>query len=734
VSFGIPLPGWAIAIGLAVVALSLFVTWRGSAGLPARRRAALLALRTAAWALLVFALLRPVALAPPTHATDALVAIVVDASRSMQLADGGAGTRFDAARRAAASLAAALERTYAVETLALGDSLAPLGERTAPEGRRSDLRSAMAAVRDRHAGRSLAGVVLVSDGVDTSPLGAPDRRLPPVFTVGVGAAEAPPDREVLAVEVGDAVLTDSVVEISATIGARGFRGQPVEVRVIENGRAVHVRRVTPPADGTPQTERFRVSPSLDAPSVYDVEVAAAPGELTTANNRQSVLVRPPGRPRQVLLVEGAPGYEHSFIKRAWQQDRGLEVDALVRKGRDDKGRETYYVQAPRGRSAPLVGGFPSTREALFRYDAIALANVGAELLGATELELVRDFVAERGGGLLMLGSRTLAPAGLASTPLEELMPVAATDRLGRSAPAAASGLAVGGVGLTPDGVNHPVMQLGTTADDARTQWAAVPPLGSTTALGIGRPGASVLAVTGGAGGTPRPLVAVQRYGYGRTMVFAGEASWRWRMRLPSSNHTFETFWRQAGRWLVASSPEPVALTVPPVSLGEAASLTVDVRDATFRPLPDATVRVRVTRGGAARELQAVPDASRPGRFTAPLPSDQAGLIRVDVEARREGAPVGEAHEWTLAGGVDREWADPRRNDGVLDRLARSTGGRLIADSDVGALPGLIAEAHAAAASAAPPEARELWHSPWLLLGLLAALAGEWILRRRWGLR
>jgi uncharacterized membrane protein len=716
------------------VTLALVVTWLGTAGLATGRRVLLTGLRAVAWALLVFALLRPVALAPPTHATDAVVAILVDASRSMQLTDGGGGTRFEAARRSAASVARTLESTFAVETLALGDTLSPFGERSAPSGRRSDLGAAIAAVRDRHAGRPLAAVVLVSDGVDTSPGPVSGARLPPVFTVAAGAAEPPPDREVLAVDVGDAVLTDSVVELSATLSARGFRGEPVEVRVIENGRAVHVRRVGPPADGSAVTERFRVSPSLDGPSVYDVEIAAAPGELTTANNRQSVLVRPPGRARQVLLVEGAPGYEHSFIKRAWQLDRGLEVDALVRKGRDDKGAETYYVQAPRGRAGPLTSGFPATREALFRYDAIALANVGADLLGPAELELVRDFVAERGGGLLMLGSRTLAPAGLSATPLEELMPVAATDRIGRSAQAGASSLAVGGVGLTPDGLNHPVMQLGTTPAQARDQWAAVPPLASTTALGSGRPGASILAVTSGAGGAPRPLVAVQRYGYGRTMVFAGEASWRWRMRMPSTDHTFETFWRQAGRWLVASAPEPVALAVPAVSVGEAASLSIDVRDAGFRPLPDATVRLRVTRGGVTQELQATPDATRPGRFTAPVPADQPGLLRVDVEARREGAPVGEAHEFALVGGADREWADPRRNDGVLDRLARATGGRLVADGDVAQLPGLVAAAHAAAAAAAPPEARELWHSPWLLLGLLAALGGEWILRRRWGLR
>ena len=90
----------------------------------------------------------------------------------------------------------------------------------------------------------------------------------------------------------------------------------------------------------------------------------------------------------------------------------------------------------------------------------------------------------------------------------------------------------------------------------------------------------------------------------------------------------------------------------------------------------------MTRGGATRELQATPDASRPGRFTAPVPADQPGLLRVDVDARRDGAPVGEAHEWTLVGGVDREWADPRRNDGVLDRLARGTGGRLVAENEI----------------------------------------------------
>jgi hypothetical protein len=109
-------------------------------------------------------------------------------------------------------------------------------------------------------------------------------------------------------------------------------------------------------------------------------------------------------------------------------------------------------------------------------------------------------------------------------------------------------------------------------------------------------------------------------------------------------------------------------------------------------------------------------------------------VRVDAEARRNGTLVGTSRDWTLVGGVDREWADPRRNDGVLDRLGRETGGRLVAESEIGRLPALVAAAHAAPAAAAPPETRELWHSPWLLIALIGTLGADWILRRRWGLR
>ena len=44
--------------------------------------------------------------------------------------------------------------------------------------------------------------------------------------------------------------------------------------------------------------------------------------------------------------------------------------------------------------------------------------------------MMADFVAERGGGLLVLGGRSFAQRGLSGTPLEEVLPVELNDRRG----------------------------------------------------------------------------------------------------------------------------------------------------------------------------------------------------------------------------------------------------------------------------------------------------------------
>lgn len=734
-------PPWFVTLLAGVAAVAAYLAyWRTVAPLSAARRAALTALRLATLLLLLLFLLEPIA-SQPRPAPAAVVPVLLDDSRSMRLPAGRSGRR--RIDRAAALLREevlpALTGRFDVDLVTFDGLRASIDRAgpdvdpaaVAPTAPASDLPAALQALAERHAGRTVAGVVLLSDGGDTSGRDlarAVDGAAGPVYAIGVGIDGPAPDREVTNLTVGDASVAGSVVELSADVVVRGGLQDAGVVRLFKDGRLLDVRRVRSAGDGVPARVVFRVSPGAAVATRYTVEAAAHPAEAVVENNRRSLLVQPPARPRRVLMIEGAPGHEHSFLKRAWLADAGLAVDAVVRKGRNADGRDTFYVQGDPDRTAALATGFPRDRAALFRYDALVLANVEGGFFRPAQQELAAAFVAERGGGLLVLGATALTGAGLRGSALEPLLPLDLSDR-GRPVSAAGRFTNRNRLLLTEEGARHPVMQLAPTSGETRQRWRAAPALAGSTPLGAARPGASVLARVGRPEGGSSPLVAVQRYGRGRSMVFAGEASWRWKMLLPAGSRTYDTFWGQAARWLAGPAPERLTLSVTPGRLpGDAAEIGLQVLDAEHRPQTDARPTVEVTTpAGAVRTLDARLADAGAGRYTARFRAAADGVYRVEARAGPDLAP---AAAWFLAGGSDVEFTSPWSNGHVLERLAAATGGRLLPAGELQALPGLLR----AAAPAPAPGVRELWHGAWSFFLVLTLLVAEWSLRRAWGLR
>jgi uncharacterized membrane protein len=733
--FALHVPWWAllvIAIGIGIVA------WASYAGrivsLPRRRQAALTALRAATLVLLVACLLRPVRVMPPDSTRGPAVPVLVDVSRSMRLADAGGRPRIDAARDLVErTLRPALTGEFVPEIWTFGDSLERMNGTLAADASASDLRGALRGVRERYRDRPVAAFVVVSDGGDTSSGDAatdPGADTVPVYTIGVGSTHTPADLEVVAVSAGEMTMADSAVDISVAAVNRGG-SEPFDLRLLENGRPVDIRRVATAPDGGPVRTVFTVSPPRDVPAVYTVEIPTASTEAVLENNRRAVIVEPTGRRRRILVIEGAPGFEHSFLKRALALDAGLELDSVVRKGRDARGGATYFVQAAEARAPRLAAGFPQEREALYEYDALVIANMEGDALSRAQLQMVADFVDVRGGGLLMLGAKSFVQQGFAGTPLEDLVPLRLTDRGGGVVRAAARPDARYAVSLTADGAAHPVMQLAPDGADPSDRWAALPALSNASPLGMLRPGAQALAVVRTPDGS-RPLVAVQQYGKGRSMVFTGEASWRWRMRMPSDDRSYERFWRQAVRWVAAGARDRVSITTPGIiAPGDAAAVSVDARNATFAAVNDAKVTLTVTEpDGTERDVSAPLADPQSGRYAADVRFDAPGIYRLSAAAQNGTAAL-TGERWVLVGGADLEMANPRLNEQVLQRIAEASGGRYLPADSVARLPPLLAAMQSAPAA---PRLQELWHTPWLFAALTVLLAAEWTLRRRWGLR
>ena len=735
-SLAADIPLWLVAV-LAVAAVVTAYMAYASPPVPlsVARRAGLTGLRLAALLLLLVLLLRPVSTEPGADPGTA-VAVLLDDSRSMRLADGLPQRRIDrAATLVRETIVPSLGGRFDVEVVTLDGSPAPAApDAVEPAAPRTDLAAALQAVAKRYEGRDLAGVVVVSDGGDTGGAGMQrviDGSLGPVYAVGLGPAGGFPDLEVAALTAGEAAVAGSVVELAADVVARGGDLEPIPVRLLAGGRLIETRRVTPAAPGTPLRTVFRVAPDADAATLYTVEIPPVEGEPVVENNRRAVLVQPPDRVRRLLLVEGAPGHEHSFLKRVWLADPGLAIDAVVRKGLNERGEQTFYVQGDPARTAALASGYPESREALFEYDAVVFANVEPAFFQPSQLEMTAAFVADRGGGLLLLGATTLESEGLAGSAVEAAIPLELSDR-GRPVTAAGRFANRHRLLLTADGEAHPIMRLGPDAGETRTGWEAVPALAGSVSLGGPRPGASVLALVGRPEGGASPLIAVQRYGRGRSMVFAGEAAWRWKMMLPSDSRTYDLFWRQAARWLTAETPARLALSAPAGrSPGEQIEIDIRVHDAGYRPRPDAPPVVEVTTpAGDVRTVDAVLADRRAGRYAARFRAGDAGVYRIDARSGPGADRPTSSTRWVLVGGVDPEFADPRPDDALLRRMADGSGGAYLTASEAGELGGLLG----AAAVAPPPVTRELWHGVWALLLLVGLLAAEWSLRRAWGMR
>jgi uncharacterized membrane protein len=733
-----PLPWWlALVVAAGVAGLTFLEYRRPIMPLAVWQRTLLAGCRALALTLLVLFLLRPFVLVPPRVA-GAVVPVLVDVSRSMLIAGPDGLARIAEARAIVKDqLLPSLSGAFSSQLFSFGDGLSPADiDRLDAGGRRTDLGGALAAVRDRYRGQGVAGIVLLSDGGDTAAH-LDDSTLagiPPVIAVGLGSPDPFPDREVAAIVAGEQKLDQASVDLRASVVSTRYGREPFLLRLFANGRQLEERRVVPSGDDAATDEVFTVSPDPSIPTVYRIEIPVRDQEAVAENNVRSVLVNPAGRKRRILALAGAPGFEHTFMMRAWARDPGLDVDSVVRKGRNADGQDTYFVQTAPDRTVALTGGFPSKREDLYAYDALVIDNLESDSLTRDALGMIADFVAQRGGGLLVVGGRSLSGRGLAGTPLESVIPVQLGDRRspGGTTPGRISGTS-DKVVLTPAGETHPATRIGASREETRRLWSALPVLASTTPVGGPRSGAAVLAVAASQTGDVYPVIAVQQYGKGRSMMFSGEASWRWRMMLPSTDRSYEFIWRQAARWIATSSPDPFSLTAPDqVELGGAATVRIEARDAAFVGIGDAEVDARVQAPDgetSALTLRRVPGEA--GRSTAEFVAEQEGLYRVSAEARRGASTIGSAVRWIYAGGSDPEFADPRLNEPVLRRIARTTGGRYVRPSETGQIAGWLRET---ARFDQAPERRDLWHEPWAFLLIIGALSAEWIVRRLAGLR
>ena len=754
---------------LAAVAVAAYVVWmvRRDAVDLSRPLAALLAvLRLGALAALAAAILDVERIAEHEIALPSRVAVLVDSSASMSLADGPdpAATRSAQAADLLESdlLAAMLPRhevsvwrfdADAAPVLRLTAATAGSGEATtaegdwraqlAPGGAETRLGEALAEVVAGGAAGTLAGVIVLSDGGQNAGLDsrsaatAAARAGVAVHAIGVGSDVLPANVRVADLVAPARVFPGDRFAVSAFLQPQGLAGERVRVELVERSataasgddsaaRVIDGVEALLGGDGDLVPVRFDVA-GLPTPGrrLLAVRVVPPPADRSSADDVQGVDVDVVDRVTQVLLMAGGPGREYQFMRNVLERDKSFAVDVLLGTAAAGSSQDARRI----------LDAFPAADEVLAGYDAVVAIDYDWRLLEPAAQARLERWVAGESGGLVIVAGGVFMDAWLGdprTATVRGLYPLELRRR--GEATGVGGGTEPRRLALTRDGIEAEFLRLAGTAAANAAVWDEFPGVYACyPSVGV-KPGATVYArVAQGSGGEGQAYLAGQFYGSGSVLAVGSGELWRLRSL---GDEVYERLVAQLvrhvaqGRLMRGGRRGRLIVEQDRVAVGG----TVRLRVVTPGTGPRPECRV-VAPDGSHVVVPLANEPTRPGTLAGGFVATREGGWVVEVE------PVAAGDE-RLSRRIqvqlpDRELAHPRLDRGVLSQLATATGGsvRCLADG------GFTRAAAEAIAAALPDRSRREYETGAadaafkrrLNAALLAIGAGclclEWIVRR-----
>jgi hypothetical protein len=733
-------PGWLLLVLILLGSAGLLVLIRiplkdAAPNLRSWRAIVIWGLQSATLALVLTLLWQPAMVVSELSSQQNIIAIVVDDSHSMGIADSDGKTRDAAAIQALqGGVLAGLEKRFQTRVYRLGSSLAQVEKPDAitPADTSTHIGAGLKQLVTDTSDLPVGAIVLLSDGaenasgagsaeVSADALEALRNRRLPVHTIGFGREDQEHDVEIEDVSCAPDTVANARVAVTVSFTQHGYRGQKTAITVRDGDKTVAQHDIELAPDGKMQTEPFFIPAGDAGAKSLTFSIAPLSGEENLANNSVSRPLLVKDAKRRILYVEGEPRWEYKFIRRAEDEDPTVQVVSMLRTS------ENKIYRQGIGDSSELSDGFPARPEDLFQFSGIIIGSVDADYFTPLQRELMREYVDRRGGGILFLGGRSsLSDGGWGASGLNDVMPTflpSGNHNFHRNAAT---------VELTRAGADSPITRLLDDPEKNAERWKKLTYLADYEDAGTPKPGATVLADLK-TGHRTFPLLITQNYGRGRSAILATGGTWRWQMSEALGDPSHDMFWQQLLRWLVADSPGPVTAATPTRLLADDGhiQLTALVHDRQFQPSADAHVTAHIVGPQDTNAfIDLSPSQDAPGQFQADWTAEKPGTYLAEVTAESpDKKPLGsDVLTFQREDGVAENF-HTNQNRQLLEQLSAQTGGRYWKPSDLKNLPSDISYSEG---GISVRNTRELWNMPIVFLLLLGLPAAEWLLRRKWG--
>lgn len=592
-----------------------------------------------------------------------------------------------------------------------------------PDGKSTHLNLSLSRLFERLRGQELAGVLLLSDAIDTREkrdTWADYSWAAPIYVPELESPVPPddtPDMRVDNIDTPTRAIVGWDTAMAVTIAGQGGKGEPFPVVLLKEGKEIEKIAVKLPPEGGSREVQFKLSHPEVGSETYTVRIPILPGEIQTNDNEMVVAVDVLDAKNRVLFLEDVPRFESKHFSRALFANKDITPLAFFQlPNRTNPALKEWIAYGDRQGLS-----FEMTTDQLALNKIIVLGDFDAEALTPEHCRTILEYV-ERGGSLILLGGQKLwGSDGIAKTELAKLLPFTRTP-----APAQEGRF---NVTWTAEGRAHPA--LANNPDMP----AELPPVLSVFGGATLSGGAFALAEAQTDGGA-LPILVSRVYGQGKVLALLTDSLWRWVMQ-PGDEKPYPKFWNQIIQWMSPSESDldkyhlelftdagtiavgdPAILqgrlVIPPTETRKSWKVNCEITTPSDRTIPlSMTSRAIESAGGV------------PGYFAEFIP-DEPGNYRAHATVEIDGKKILSSPCLFTVRATSQEMVLKSIDDKVMRALARSSGGRYGSPDEIALF---LQDLQVNERRERKLEYRSLWQTPFILTCLIALLAVEWITRK-----
>lgn len=225
-------------------------------------------------------------------------------------------------------------------------------------GKTTDIATNLKEIADRYAGRNLGAIVLASDGIynqGQNPVTAVSQMAVPIYTVALGDTTHYRDAMVSSIRYNRIAYLGNQFPLEVTIQAHQMQGEKATLSVSRGGQRLFTKQIDYSSQRFTATESIVLDADKAGLQSYTIALTPCHNEASEVNNTRTLAIEILDGHQKIAILSPAPHPDISALRQAIERNPNYEVEVMSGKADMSKVKECNLL---------ILHNLPNTRMSL----------------------------------------------------------------------------------------------------------------------------------------------------------------------------------------------------------------------------------------------------------------------------------------------------------------------------------------------------------------------------------